>query len=1222
MAHSEYPERNATRDERRQRRGRRRTDDRRDESTEDSTVESSSRRKSRPKGKSPWRLQLGLAIILLATLVWFAPAIVANTILRQWFLNRALRDLHGSLTCDSARLGWFSPVGANDLELRDADGKTILRATTCVGDKTLLSLLFSPTSPGHFRIEGGQADLVLRDDGSNLEDVLAGYLQPRETPTARLAVSVELFEARVNLHDTASRRAWLIEPLNCTLKMHTESPDTVSFDVRGTMPPGNAPASTWEAQATLVETETALTLRDAKIKSEAFPLTACQALVRRLHPGTDLAGQLTADLVYRSPGSAPIPTSAASQAQNNAAADKLAAQVEPNLQGHLTIDQISLAGPWLGTDRFQMQQVSLPCRLLWQDNRLNIEQLDLTCDLGKFSCQGSLDNARTLLTDLQPAQALAALANASGLVTGQLDLARLAQLLPDTLKVRNGTEITSGSVNFNIQASPSAAGRTWQGRLETSRLTATDQGRQISWDKPLSVDLAAHTGAQGPVVDRLKCESDFLELTGSGAPQDFHINSTYDLNRLVAQLGQFVDLDGIRLAGGGTINLNWKQSPEGAFTTDTQLQVNNFELTRPGAMSWVEQQLTVTGNATGLMATDAKSSLQSRRIDTAMWTVKSAEDSLSATLTQPVTDASPLTSWPLELKLKGRIARWRSRIEPWFGWPAGWDIDGEADATAAANCSLTVVEIKQSQATFAPLHLWGNGLFVDEPSVRWNGSGHWSAAEHRLDITAATLTAPSLVAQLNNATLSMTNSAALHLAGRVDFQGELAGLQAWTHDPRVASSCRFTGRLQGNAQIDQSAANTAAQVSATIDNLQATPAQGQPWQEPQIKITGKGNYDRAKDTLKLDQLELVSAAVRGDIAGEISRMTATRDMQLAGHVDFDWEKLTRWLQPYVGTHVQLAGHESRSFSLTGPMAPVEGGPANAGNVLVAVPPTGTFAWCQQLSGKADVGWQSANIYGLVFGPTTLKAELSNGVVRLNPLDFPVSNGHLRLSPEVRLSPDPAEISAAPGVILDHIQLTPAMCQQGLKYIAPVLADVTQADGLISMNLEGCRLPLANPSAGDAAGTLTVHAVEIGPGPLLQELSQLLGQLPKAQLAKESAVQYRLVEGRIYHKGLQLDFPGFSIRTYGSVGLDQSLAMMVEMPIPAKWLPNNALRDTLTTRSINLPLIGTLSRPKLDPRAVEQAAGQFLERATEGLFKGEVNQQLDKLFKPLNPLMPR
>lgn len=1218
MAHNDYPERNSTRGDRRQQR-RRRSDERRRDLMDGVAVDTPPRRRSRSKSGGAGRLQLALLALALGALVWFAPAIVANTILRQWILNRALRDLHGTVTCGSAKLGWLSPVVANDAELRDADGKTVLRATTCVGDKMLLSLLLNPTSVGHVRIEGAQADIVLRDDGSNLEDVLAPWLRPSETPTAKVAVSVQIVDARIQLHDIASRRDWLIAPVNGAVQVRTDSPDTMSLELRGAMPTGNTRGSTWEAQATLLESETALTLRDARIKSEAFPLAACQALVRRLQPGTELAGALTADLVYRAPGGATVPVSAAFKETKDANAIKEVVVAEPNLVGQATVDQILLAGPWLGSDRFQMRQVALPCRMLWQGSRLIVEQLDLTCDLGKFTCQGSIDDAQNLLDNMQSAQWLAALTGATGEVAGQLDLARLAQLLPNTLKVRSGTEITSGDVNFKVQSSPSAKGRTWEGHLDASRLTAMDQGRPVSWDKPLSVDLAAHTDDQGPVVDRLKCESDFLELTGKGMLQDFHIESTYDLNRLVARLGQFVDLEGIRLAGNGSMNLNWKQSPQGVFTTDAQLQANNFELTRQGAIPWVEPQLTIVANATGLLTPESKGMPQPRRVDSASLTVQSAQDLLSVTLSRPLEEVASQTVWPLDLKLKGRIARWRSRIEPWLGWPADLNVDGEADASATANYSPSTVEVKQLQGVVTPLRVWGNGLFVDESSIRLNGAARWASVEHRLDIASATVTTPSLTVQVNDAALTMSDSEAMHLAGRIEFQGELAGIQAWTHDPRIAPSCRVAGQLRGNAQVDQSSALTSAQVSTTIDNLQATPAQGQPWREPQIKLDGKGKYDRTGDTLKIEQLQLVSAAVSGDIAGDISRMTATRDMRLAGHVDYDWEKLNRWIQPYLGAHVKLAGRESRSFSLAGPMAAAASVAPAGTNAVPAAPSTATFAWCQQLSGKADLGWQSANIHGLLFGPTTLKAELARGVVRIDPLNFAVSGGNLRLTPMVRLTPDPAELTVAPGVILDRIQVTPDMCQQGLKYIAPVLAEVTQADGLLSLSLDGCRLPLSNPSAGDAGGTLTLHSVEIGPGPLLQELSLLLGKLPnKAQLAKESPVQYRFVDGRIYHKGLQLNFPGFSIRTYGSVGLDQSLSMMVEMPIPAKWLPNNALRDTLTSRTINLPLAGTLSKPKLDARAVEQAAAQFLERTTEGLIKGEINNQLDKLFKPLAP----
>ena len=41
--------------------------------------------------------------------------------------------------------------------------------------------------------------------------------------------------------------------------------------------------------------------------------------------------------------------------------------------------------------------------------------------------------------------------------------------------------------------------------------------------------------------------------------------------------------------------------------------------------------------------------------------------------------------------------------------------------------------------------------------------------------------------------------------------------------------------------------------------------------------------------------------------------------------------------------------------------------------------------------------------------------------------------------------------------------------------------------------------------------------------------------------------------------MELIFPDFTIRTKGSVGIDdQTLSLLAEMPIPPKWLQNNPL----------------------------------------------------------------
>jgi hypothetical protein len=197
-----------------------------------------------------------------------------------------------------------------------------------------------------------------------------------------------------------------------------------------------------------------------------------------------------------------------------------------------------------------------------------------------------------------------------------------------------------------------------------------------------------------------------------------------------------------------------------------------------------------------------------------------------------------------------------------------------------------------------------------------------------------------------------------------------------------------------------------------------------------------------------------------------------------------------------------------------------------------------------------------------------------------------------------------------------LQITPQMCAEGLQYVAPILAGVTQAQGMFSVGLDGCAIPLAEPKKADIAGKLTVHSVEVGPGPLVQTLAILLNRAAPARLTRESVVDFRMVDERIYHRGLELVFPEVTIRTYGSVGLDQSLSIVAELPVPPKWIGNNRLGDALRNQTIRLPIGGTLNKPMLDQAVLAQTSAQFVRNAAGTAVEGEVQRQIDKQLKRL------
>jgi hypothetical protein len=95
----------------------------------------------------------------------------------------------------------------------------------------------------------------------------------------------------------------------------------------------------------------------------------------------------------------------------------------------------------------------------------------------------------------------------------------------------------------------------------------------------------------------------------------------------------------------------------------------------------------------------------------------------------------------------------------------------------------------------------------------------------------------------------------------------------------------------------------------------------------------------------------------------------------------------------------------------------------------------------------------------------------------------------------------------------------------------------------------------------------------------------------------------------------LEFDDVAIRTYGSVGLDQSLALMAEMPIPRPWIATGSANAALKDQTLKLPVGGTLTAPKVDAKALQQAGAQFVRSGAEGVILEGLNRGLERLLGP-------
>ena len=202
----------------------------------------------------------------------------------------------------------------------------------------------------------------------------------------------------------------------------------------------------------------------------------------------------------------------------------------------------------------------------------------------------------------------------------------------------------------------------------------------------------------------------------------------------------------------------------------------------------------------------------------------------------------------------------------------------------------------------------------------------------------------------------------------------------------------------------------------------------------------------------------------------------------------------------------------------------------------------------------------------------------------------LNQGRVHLAPRIGLAPGPCELSLPAGPLAEQVGVDPAMCRVGaaLRRAGPGQRHRRQGHDFHPARL----LPRSAGRSGQQRhlGPAGDSFAGDGIGPMLHALSVLLGGDAPAQLRQGSVVAFRMKDRRVYHDGLELVFPALTVRTSGSVGLDRTMDLTAEMPVPPRWLGNNAAAiRAVASQTIRLPLRGTLERPELDPRAYSRPA---------------------------------
>lgn len=1176
-------------------------------------------RAQRRGGSVKKRLLLLLAVVV--ALVVLAPTIAVYTPLKGQMLRKLVPPSVGSVSAEKVTVGWFTGIAASNIAILDTAGERVVEAERLTLSRSLTGLMADRTNLGTIRLERPVLYATVRSDGSNIEDLLAAVAEeakksPADDPSQRSPVyQLQIVEGRLLSHHVHTGEIWEANAIHATV----DHPGNGGLGVVAGGEVRHGPASQ-SSGAGVGKFEVRLSddkpdSRQLGIKLHDFPLAAVTPWLKRFDPALRLAGLVTGESTSTLP-------------KTQVAGPMWIDALSGNSTGRFATSGFRMAATALGAETLAMQQADLAWKGEVAAGDVAIDSLSLKSDVLIFDVRGKVP-ATTLTMVADGRAPWYYLATSGDLdAQGRAHLARLSQLMPGLLKIREETTLTEGEVRFTAESVPHNGGQQLTASVVTSPLAGVAKGRPIVWDVPLSLDLMAHRYGETLRLDKIGCKSDFLEFNATGDARQMSVQGNFNLDQLAQRLDQFIDLKDWQLAGQGNLDATWQTDTHGRLTAGGSGTLRDLVVAFRGDTFAQEPELLWQGTVQG---NTQLPSLLPRRLTNGQLTLTAGGDDLVVDLVQPIDLATRwvATDWPIKIRTTGNLVSWARRLRPWLNLSA-WRLGGKLDLAARGNVrgEPLAVGLVESKITLENLQAISDDWTIAEPRCEWSGDVSWDAETGTLTSRAGQLVSSTLSASLRNWYWTADLRQAQQVGGLAAIRANLARLASLpTRTPGTFPTTQPVGQLVGNVTLQSQQGEMMAMLDMTANNVAVQKLQpglpGDPpipttiWQDPELKIAGALRYNPAADRVKFEGLRTQSQSLLLAASGEIEKLSTARNVSLAGTVDYDLARITPIVAQYVGEGVKLAGREQARFELRGSLAQSDPAPLD---------------WSQRWQGRVIAPWQSANVYGMPIGGGRLAAQLSAGALQIEPLAFAVGQGQFTASPHVRLAPLPRELTLPPGPLLSNVVVTPEVSDEMLKYFVPVLAQATRSEGTFSIHLDATKVPLGEPKKATIAGQLNVQSVRVTPGPATAQLAMLgreieaiakggiagtlLNREPVTLLSvSDRRIDFWVEQGRVYHQGVEFQVGDVVFRSRGSVGLDETVSVMLELPIQEKWVSRSRHLAGLSGKVLQVPLGGTLTNLQFDKGAVLREATGLLagEALGGGILGNEINGALNRLL---------
>ena len=1141
----------------------------------------------------------------------------------------------------SIECGWFRPIKIRGLRLVDEQGAELVQVAEVETELTLLNAMTNYRNLKTVTIRGASVHLDVQPGTTNIEQALKPFLDvapaqnasvPTSTSTAIASPFVgriRIADAVVHARDSVDLTSWDFILKQADLPLPTTEQPIPPMNLVGTLQQTTArPGEVLMGGQFNIQTQPLAQPLGSNPKPDLIPLKMTIATNGLPLHWYDLVKRRFPDLpLERIVGLATIQADMELHNQQHVVAQIQTAQ----------IDALQLSAPDLiGPRGASIQQMRLSGSIHKGNDRIRTEGLTLQSDVGNVSVVADLPFPPPMPTVGQPW-----LLDSDYDVNGAMNIAKIIQVAPDLIQMQDQVKLVSGQATLHAVQQKNVGDAktppTSKFQLDLGGLQANMGGTNMRWDQALKAVVDIKPSLSGVPVFKADCTAEFCEIHGEGGLLQGQLAGSFDLAKMQQRLSQWFALPVESMTGSAECQLAWKQDEgnrliaNGAVkTTLVRLTNKHGQLNEP---AW-EGEFQLVGRV------DQGSLIQ---VDRSLMKLSAQGELLSATVLEPISlvTATPgMTKLPpagIQLKLVGDLAGWQRRAQLFAGVDPGVQIGGNCELDASGVIDMTHVELTKATLNASDFNVQSGTTRYFEPQLLANFDGRIDTQDlTKLQVNNLLVQTLSFALQgkdeaVPNQGLARTGNAAYRInptqlmtalqsgpatANSILVEGDVTGQIRWQVDPKqlawvMTTDAKNIRALQPSDQPSTKLVSTSGSASPSSSVL---------WEEPEARMSINGRYDISTGNLEIPQSQLQT---QWFAYGGATTMTSSKEKTLIvskGNVTYDAALVAERLKPWTGSYLAIQGQRTQ---------PVEVTWTSSSNP--------NSSWADSLQAKSNIGWDQANLIGIPIGQSEVPLRIENGHF-LTKAEIPVSQGKLRWNLDGNIAGTPLSIVQTPETVIDNVAITPQMCQGWLKFVAPLLADVTSVQGNLSLKIdEAIIVPLDLPKQ-TIKGELMVHGANVGPGPLADQLLMLVQQIRNFRKGigaadgggaatswlqmPEQRVQFDVQQGRVAHKNMQIQAGDVVINTSGSVGIDGALELIASVPIQKDWVDKTPALQSLAGQQIQVPLRGTVQRPQLDYSSLTSLAQQVGTAALRNEAQKQIEKGMNKFLGPLsNQLAP-